>query len=138
MNIIKEMKTALRNSIVQSFQNNTLFELARIFHNNKDIHQIICWMIAEIQRVDKHQLARKLGEFGELLKQDDVLGSIPWLKQRIEKLTWQITYLVEHELENIHGRKDLNWLNLIRVCQLNRQLLVELESLLSTSGRKNW
>jgi replicative superfamily II helicase len=132
MNIIKEMKTALRNSIVQSFQNNTLFELARIFHNNKDIHQIICWMIAEIQRVDKHQLARKLGEFGELLKQDDVLGSIPWLKQRIEKLTWQITYLVEHELENIHGRKDLNWLNLIRVCQLNRQLLVELESLLET------
>jgi len=29
-------------------------------------------------------------------------------------------------------RKDLNWLNLIRVCQLNRQLLVELESLLET------
>jgi len=127
--VIKEMKKALTNYIIQSFQNSTLVDLARIFHDT-DIHQDICWTITEILGVDKRYLARGLGELGELLKQDDNLGSILGLKQKVDRLIWWIADLVEHELGNIHSRKDLSWLNRIRVCQLNRQLLVELEKLL--------
>lgn len=129
--VIKELKSPLRNSLVESFQNSTLFELARVFRN-KDIHQDICWMITAIERVDKHYLARGLGELGELLKLDDNLGSIPGLKQTRDRLAWRIANLVEHELETILDIKELGWLNRVRACRLDRQLLVELEGILES------
>jgi len=129
--LIRELKSALRNSLDESFQNTTLPELAVAFRD-EDIHDDISWMMAVIGRVDKRHLARGLRELGELLEQDDSLDSIPRLRRIRDRLNSWIANLVEYELENTRDAAGSAWLYRVRGYRLDRQLLVRLQRMLES------
>ena len=133
IDVVKAMKDALRGSILLTFQNSTLCELARIFRG-MDINQDISWAIAKIQGLDKHYLAIGLSELSELFKKDDNVSSVPGLNQRMDRVAWWMNAMVDRELENIQDKKHLSWLTRIRACRLNRPLLLKFESLLESDA----
>jgi replicative superfamily II helicase len=131
--VVKEMKDALRGSILLTFQNSTLCELARIFRG-MDINQDISWAIAKIQGLDKHYLARGLRELRELFKKNDNVSSVPGLNQRMDRVDWWMDAMVDRELENTPDKKYLGWLTRVGACRLNRPLLLKFESLLESDA----
>jgi hypothetical protein len=131
MDVVKEMKDALKGCIFLTFRNSTLCELERIFCST-DIHRDISLTIAKIQGLDKHLLDKGLGDLRELFKKDASVSSVPGLNQRMDRVACRIDDIVNCEFENTSDKKHLSWLTRVKTCRLNRALLLKLESQLES------